>query len=381
MNASEPTTAYLFVHFTGLEQSETAYTSSNYFMAMAAEHMNAKVSPFLAMLTELHQEVPAMSRVITSSGGNGQEAGFPVLTWKGGEGGVRDPHIVRDPRGGFHIVATDLSIYHRGGWGPHDGATENGSTGLVIWDSPDLSHWSEPRLVDVASKIPGAGMAWAPEAAWDPDREQWIVFWATKTNADAPAGSDAAALNNELGDPTNMYYATTADFRTFSDPVQWIDRKNVIIDTTMLRDDDGWWYRVSKDSEITIERTRNPYAVAREVLRTDDPNEWSFVGTLTDLLGNGRYSEHYLEGPELFVFNDADVATVNGRPMRYGLMCDQYAEAKGYLSFRTASLASHDPADWQRADDIDFGTLKKRHGAILPITSAEYDAVQAAFSL
>ena len=127
----------------------------------------------------------------------------------------------------------------------------------------------------------------------------------------------------------NASEPTTADFRTFSDPVKWIDRKNVIIDTTMLRDDDGWWYRASKDSEITIERTRNPYAVAREVLRTDDPNEWSFVGTLTDLLGNGRYSEHYLEGPELFVFNDDDVATVNGRPMRYGLMCDQMRRARG----------------------------------------------------
>lgn len=41
-------------------------------MAMAAEHMNAKVSPFLAMLTELHQEVPAMSRVIDTNGGIGQ---------------------------------------------------------------------------------------------------------------------------------------------------------------------------------------------------------------------------------------------------------------------------------------------------------------------
>ena len=59
-------------HDPKLDQTETAYTSSNYFMAMAAEHMNAKVSPFLAMLTELHQEVPAMSRVITSSGGIGQ---------------------------------------------------------------------------------------------------------------------------------------------------------------------------------------------------------------------------------------------------------------------------------------------------------------------
>ncbi|ETY72328.1 phosphoglycerol transferase [Bifidobacterium moukalabense DSM 27321] len=59
-------------HDTKLDQTETAYTSSNYFMAMAAEHMNAKVSPFLAMLTELHQEVPAMSRVIDTNGGIGQ---------------------------------------------------------------------------------------------------------------------------------------------------------------------------------------------------------------------------------------------------------------------------------------------------------------------
>lgn len=347
---TEPTTAYLFVHFTGLEQSAT---DEQLYFALS---MNGRDWRDL------------------------RDEGFPVLTWEGGEGGTRDPHIARDPRGGFHIIATDLSIYHRGGWGPNDGATTNGSTGLVIWDSEDLSHWSEPRLVDVASKIPGAGMAWAPEAVWDPDREQWIVFWATKTNADAPAGTDAAALNNELGDPTNMYYATTTDFHTFSDPVKWIDRKNVIIDTTMLRDDDGWWYRVSKDSEITIEKTRNPYAVTYEVRRTDDPNEWSFVGTLTDLLGNGRYSEHYLEGPELFVFNDADVVTVNGRPMRYGIMCDQYAEGKGYTPFRSADLGSRDPLDWSVADDIDFGRIKKRHGAILPITETEFEAVENTFA-
>ena len=94
-----------------------------------------------------------------------------------------------------------------------------------------------------------------------------------------------------------------------------------------------------------------------------------------------RYSMHYLEGPELFRYNDEDVKVVNGRTMPFGLMCDQYAESKGYLSFRAASLASHDPADWQRADDIDFGALKKRHGAILPITAAEYDAIETAFAL
>ena len=266
---TEPTTsAYLFVHFIGDEKTEL---QEQLYFALSRDGIHWR---------------------------DLREDGDPVLTWTGGEQGTRDPHIVRDPRGGFHIVATDLSIYHRGGWGPNCGATTNGSTGLVIWDSPDLVHWGEPRLVDVASKIPGAGMAWAPEACWDPDREQWIVFWATMTNADAPAGTPEAALGNELGDRTNMYYATTKDFRSFSDPVKWIDRRNDIIDTTMLRDEDGWWYRASKDSEITIERTRNPYASTYEVLRTDDENAWSFVGTLTDILGNGRYSWSYLEGPE-----------------------------------------------------------------------------------
>ena len=85
----------------------------------------------------------------------------------------------------------------------------------MSWDSPDLGHWSEPRLGDVASKIPDAGMAGAPEANWDPNRGQWIVFWSTKSNAE----SSADPLANELGDPTNVYYATTVDFRVFTEPV------------------------------------------------------------------------------------------------------------------------------------------------------------------
>ena len=59
-------------HGAKVDPSTTAYTSSNYFMPLAAEHMNAKVSPYLAMLTDLKQQIPAMSRVIDSNGGIGQ---------------------------------------------------------------------------------------------------------------------------------------------------------------------------------------------------------------------------------------------------------------------------------------------------------------------
>jgi len=47
----------------------TSYTSSNYFMAIAAEHMNAKVSPYLALLTKLRENVPAISRIVVQKGG------------------------------------------------------------------------------------------------------------------------------------------------------------------------------------------------------------------------------------------------------------------------------------------------------------------------
>ena len=50
---------------------EAAFSSSNYFMSSAAEHMNEKVSPYLALLTKLHEEIPAINRVISNRGGIG----------------------------------------------------------------------------------------------------------------------------------------------------------------------------------------------------------------------------------------------------------------------------------------------------------------------
>ncbi|KFI64275.1 Phosphoglycerol transferase [Bifidobacterium cuniculi] len=55
-------------HDVKLPESDAAYTSSNFFMAQAAQQMNARISPYLALLTKLHQEVPAMSRSVTSGG-------------------------------------------------------------------------------------------------------------------------------------------------------------------------------------------------------------------------------------------------------------------------------------------------------------------------
>lgn len=44
----------------GNKASDAAYSSPNFFVAQAADHMNAKVSPYLAFLTEIHSKIAAM---------------------------------------------------------------------------------------------------------------------------------------------------------------------------------------------------------------------------------------------------------------------------------------------------------------------------------
>lgn len=48
---------------TKLTPQTSAYSSSNFFMDAAAEHMNAQVSPYLALLTNLRHSITAISRI------------------------------------------------------------------------------------------------------------------------------------------------------------------------------------------------------------------------------------------------------------------------------------------------------------------------------
>lgn len=51
----------------GTKNENSDYTSPNYFIAQAAGHMNAKVSPFLAFLTQMHEHVSAMEPPVVNN--------------------------------------------------------------------------------------------------------------------------------------------------------------------------------------------------------------------------------------------------------------------------------------------------------------------------
>lgn len=97
-----------------------------------------------------------------------------------GTKGLRDPFIIRSPEGDkFYQIATDLRMYGNGNW---DQVQRTGSKSIMVWESTDLVHWTDQRLVRVAPDT--AGNTWAPEAYYDETLDAYVVFWASKIYAE-----------------------------------------------------------------------------------------------------------------------------------------------------------------------------------------------------
>lgn len=303
---AEPNDAYLMAHFTG-----EGPTGEQIYFATSTDGLH---------WTDLNDSKP-------------------VLTSNIGEKGVRDPSLIRSADGKtFWILGTDLRIANEKGWNV---AMHSGSTSLVIWESSDLVDWSEPWLADVAGDIPSAGCAWAPEAIYDDEHENYVVYWATISPV------------NDV-DKARIYYVTTTDFKEFSAPTMYIDRpgRQGIIDTQIIKVDDSAYkyYRASGDGQITIEG-------ANSIL-----GDWTAIGNISHLGLTGRDAE----GPILFKFNGVH---------KWGLLVDLYRRGTGYLPLVTEDLS--DPNSFTRTDPSKYslGTSRKRHGSILNITTGELNAV------
>ncbi len=266
----------------------------------------------------------------------------PVLRSFIGEKGVRDPYLLRlQNNEGFVLMATDLSIYHRGGWDASD-ATVNGSKNIVFWKSQDLINWSEARLIQV---IPDdTGCAWAPEAIFDPERGKYMVFWASTGFSHQTQAVIIASY--------------TRDFENFTDPQVYINRgkDKDIIDTTIIKNSTNF-IRASRDGQISIE-----YASTLNGKWHKTANIQSLdVGIVGDTV----------EGPEFCYLSGLD---------QWCLYVDQFASGKGYLPVLTKNIESSDPSEWYIAEDYDFGKQKKRHGCILPISESEYLLIKNSFT-
>jgi len=259
----------------------------------------------------------------------------PVIVSDIGEKGVRDPFITKSKiDGNYYIIATDLRIANGKGWGA---AQFGGSLDMIIFKSEDLINWSKPWNVSMPLKEYEAGCVWAPETVYDEANNEYLVFFAAMTKF---AGDD--------GHKQRIFSVRTKDFVNFTEPELFIERDNHVIDTTMAVEN-GIFYRFSKD-----ETTKNIRGDKSRSLLAD---------SFENLYLKGAEEIEGVEGPEIYWLYDKKC---------WCLIMDYFATGGGYKPFLTKTLEN---PDFKQADDYDMGRNKKRHGSVIGITKAEYNAV------
>ncbi|MEU1475116.1 family 43 glycosylhydrolase [Streptomyces sp. NPDC005760] len=276
--------------------------------------------------------------------------GKPVLTSTTGEKGLRDPFVIRSPEGDkFYLIATDLRMY-RNSSGSWDDVQRHGSKSVMIWESTDLVHWTDQRLVKVAPD--NAGNTWAPEAYWDAGLGEYVVFWASKLYADDDPGHTGSTYNK-------MLYATTKDFRTFSAPKVWDDPGYSVIDSTVVKYKDTY-YRYTKDERDPTSSSPCAKFITGEKSTSLTSTKYDLVA---DCIGSGAMDRG--EGPTVFKSNTEK---------KWYLFIDEYG-GRGYVPFETTDL---DSGKWTPSTNYQL-PASPRHGTVLPVTQQEYDWLLAAY--
>ncbi len=277
--------------------------------------------------------------------------GEPVLRSNHGTGGLRDPFIVRSPEGdNFYLLATDLSIGSGMSW---DDAQRVGSRHIEVWQSNDLVRWSEQRHVEVSPKT--AGNTWAPKALYDESLGAYVVFWASKVY-------DASDFRHTGSSYNKMFFSTTRDFVSFTEPEIWYDPGTSVIDSTVLKVGLNY-HRFTKDEGATTGCPDIVHEKSSDLRAVSPSDAWI---TVASCIGRNAGAED-VEGPTSFAANPGDV---NGE--RYYLFVDEYA-GRGYIPLTTNDI---EQGAWEVPANYDLPS-HARHGTVIPVTAAELAALRS----
>lgn len=140
---------------------------------------------------------------------------------------MRDPSMVRDKNGVYHLVWTIA-------W--------KGDKGIGYASSKDLIHWENKKIVPVMEHEATTVNVWAPELFYDEDEDRCVIIWASTIPGRFPKGVEAEDNNHR------MYYTTTRDFETYTETKLFSDPGFSIIDAVIVKKDKDDYVLVLKDN-------------------------------------------------------------------------------------------------------------------------------------
>ncbi|WP_286527496.1 glycoside hydrolase family 43 protein [Duncaniella freteri] len=183
----------------------------------------------LYMFTSFHEPADEGLRFLYSEDGIHWDS--IAGTWLAptlGDSIMRDPSIVVGPDSTFHLVWTIA-------W--------KGDTGFGYSSSKDLVNWSEQRRIPAMDSVASTQNLWAPELFYDDVKGQYMVVYASCVpDAGFDVGIEEEKNNHRL------YYVTTKDFTTFSDPKLFYEPGFSCIDATLVKRGPEDYVMVVKDN-------------------------------------------------------------------------------------------------------------------------------------
>lgn len=236
---------------------------------------------------------------------------------------MRDPCIIRDPHGRFHMVWT-VSWNDRG---------------IGYASSGDLLHWSEQLYIPVMQQEENVLNCWAPEITYDPATKEYFIYWATTIPGRFPATDKTGDENYNH----RIYYCSTTDFKSFTRTAILWDPGFNTIDASIQVDDKKYIMFLKDETRHPVPQKKIYVAVSREI-------EKGYKKSATAITGN-----YWAEGP-----------TAIKKGNKWIVYFDKYRDHV------YGAVESNDLNTWQDiSDKISFpeGT---RHGTIFTISAAEF---------
>ena len=270
--------------------------------------------------------------------------GNPVLESMLGECGCRDIEVVRLVTGGFVILTTDLCVVHRMDENYNIDwidINRHGSKKLNLWRTDDLIHFSAQEQIYFGRD--DFGCLWAPEVIYDDKNEEYLIHWGSMVKE-----TDYKHMS--------IYCSTTKDFRTFSYPKVFFDKKNEILDSHIVKHGDAYhlFYKNANDPSM------NMHAVSKNLYGPYEHDK-----QLEEYMSTVDKAWAY-EGPTSYVLPDG----------RWCLMLDFFGcekEKMGYVPFVASAVGKSDFKMDKEEFSFPYGF---KHGKVLEISESEYNSLK-----
>ncbi len=257
--------------------------------------------------------------------------GNPILTSHSGTGGIRDPYIFRGQDGAYYMIATDMHADQ--GW--------NSNRNLISWRSEDLITWTDETVIPINDKYvstKGTIRAWAPQAIWDPERGEYMIYF--------------ALCSDYTKGRTIMYYAYSPDMKTLStSPKQLFAPSNGhdAIDADIIYHDHRYYMFVKDETAGGILLTSSD--------KLTEGYSWEDAKLVTPqgLAVEGSSTYRLIDGSGWLLISDA------------------------YTSGFFTMARSTDLENFTQlgANDFKFASFTPRHGSVIPITKEQFESLRS----